>query len=35
MALLLQTQRLEVFKAKCFAVIDIGFILGVLGIAGR
>ena len=35
MALLLQTRRLEVFESKCFAVIDIGFILGLLGIAGR
>jgi hypothetical protein len=32
-ALLFPTQRPEVFRSKCFSLIDIGFIFGMLGIA--
>jgi glycosyltransferase involved in cell wall biosynthesis len=31
--LLVRTEQPEVFKFKCFALIDIGFILGLLGVA--
>ena len=33
--LVLRTQRPELFGAQCFALIDLGFVLGLLGIAGR
>jgi hypothetical protein len=33
--LVLRTRRPEVFGAQCFALIDLGFVLGLLGIAGR
>jgi glycosyltransferase involved in cell wall biosynthesis len=34
-ALLFRTEQPEVFRSKCFALIDIGFIFGLLGVAGH